>query len=519
MMIKIDLARWVKFSPSIHLDLLANFLGRGWVALMSLAFIPIYINYLGMEAYGLVGFFGTLMSLFSVLDLGLSSTLNREIARYSAHTEKTQEIRDLVRTIEIIYWSVALLITIIIILVAPLIATYWMTAKTLPPETVQFSIMVMGVSVLFQWPLSIYAGGLMGAQRQITVNLINILAATIRSVGAVVVLKIFPTIIAFFAWQIVTSVLQTGLMSFALWKALREQAAQPARFRKELLVQVWRFAAGVSGISLITLMLTTLDRVLLSRLLTLENFGYYILAVNTASGVTMLVGPIFTAIFPRFSFLVSQGNDQALRKLYHQSCQLMSLLLLPIATTLCFFSYPVISLWTGNTHTASRIYIMVILLVIGNTLNGLMNVPYALTLAFGWTRLSIYQNTIACIILVPALIWGVRYYGAIAACVTWAILNAGYVLLTIPIMHSRLLRGELRRWYWQDVGLPFLAVFSTIILGYISYVNISRYFYLNTLLALMIVCTLGFLSATWVTPFAKLQLRTLYGKIFCNFGI
>ncbi len=44
---------------------------------MSLAFIPLYIKFLGIEAYGIIGFFTTLQAMFTLLDLGLGYTLNR----------------------------------------------------------------------------------------------------------------------------------------------------------------------------------------------------------------------------------------------------------------------------------------------------------------------------------------------------------------------------------------------------------------------------------------------------------
>lgn len=36
-------------------NVIANYLGQGWRVLMSLAFVPLYIKYLGIEAYGLIG--------------------------------------------------------------------------------------------------------------------------------------------------------------------------------------------------------------------------------------------------------------------------------------------------------------------------------------------------------------------------------------------------------------------------------------------------------------------------------
>ena len=89
-------------------NIAANFAGNIWQALMGLAFIPLYIRFMGVESYGLVGYFATLQALFVLLDMGLSSTLTREMARLSVLKNNAKEMRDLVRSLEIIYWIIAI---------------------------------------------------------------------------------------------------------------------------------------------------------------------------------------------------------------------------------------------------------------------------------------------------------------------------------------------------------------------------------------------------------------------------
>lgn len=86
----------------LKLNLVANFAGTGWSALMQLLFIPVYIKLMGIEAYGLIGFYVTLQGALQILDFGLSPTMNREMARYSIQPEKASEARDFVRTLEIV---------------------------------------------------------------------------------------------------------------------------------------------------------------------------------------------------------------------------------------------------------------------------------------------------------------------------------------------------------------------------------------------------------------------------------
>ena len=446
-------------------NLIANFVGKGWAALMGIVFIPLYIKFMGMEAYGLVGFFTTLQAIFLLLDLGLTTTLNREIARYSALPEKSQEMRDLVRTLEIIYWGLAFCIGALVLILSPFIASGWIKADTLSVDVVQKSVILMGLVLAFQFPLGFYSGGLLGLQRQVLFNILNALWYTLRFAGGVLVLwLISPTILTFFEWQVVVSVLSTGLMAKALWQSL-PASHKRARFQVSIWRSVWRFAAGMTGISAITLLLTQVDKIILSKMLPLELFGYYTLAWTVASGLTTLISSVFTALFPSFSQRVAAGDMEGLKQLYHRSCQLMSVVILPVAVLMALFAQEILMVWTENPLTVANTHILVSLLLIGTALNGLMNLPYALQLAHGWTSLAFYINVISVIVLIPLEVVAISHYGAIGAAVIWVILNGSYVIITIPIMHRRLLKGEQSRWYLEDVGLPLTATLIVVGIG------------------------------------------------------
>jgi O-antigen/teichoic acid export membrane protein len=103
-------------------------------------------------------------------------------------------------------------------------------------------------------------------------------------------------------------------------------------------------------------------------------------------------------------------------------------------------------------------------LVIGTALNGLMHVPYFAQLAYGQTRLGVIVNSIAVAVIVPALLYFVPRHGMMAAASIWVAINAGYVLLGMPAVHARILRGELGRWYLQDVAAPLLAGLAATVL-------------------------------------------------------
>ena len=204
--------------------------------------------------------------------------------------------------------------------------------------------MIMGIVSAIQWPLSFYDGGFMGLQKQVLINGLKIGLSSISSFGAVLILwKVSPTITAFFTWQIFISALTLISFTTALWHSLPPSNRTPV-YNPNLMRNIWRFAAGMGGIAISAIILTQLDKVILSKLLSLEMFGFYTLA-GVASNIIpfMLVGPIFNALFPRFTSLGAMSDETALKLLYHQGSQLMAVLVLPVAAIVSsFFSFDIL---------------------------------------------------------------------------------------------------------------------------------------------------------------------------------
>src|SRR5271169_2176126 len=121
-----------KSASRLKLNLAANFVGTGWYVLLQLVCVPLYLKFLGIEAYGLIGFYLILQTGLQVLDFGLSPTMNREMARYSVQPEKSAEARDLVRTLEIGYWLIGIVIGAAIMWAAPWLSTRWIKAGSFP---------------------------------------------------------------------------------------------------------------------------------------------------------------------------------------------------------------------------------------------------------------------------------------------------------------------------------------------------------------------------------------------------
>ena len=423
---------------------------------MGLVFVPIYISNLGVESYGLIGIFVSLQAWLGMLDMGMSATLNREMARFSAGEHTAQSIRNLLRSVEVVYIAIVLLISTIVWRAAPWIASDWLNVQKLPLDAVINAMQITGLVVALRMMEGLYRGVLQGLQLQVWFNGANSILATLRWGGAAIAVWHTPTIVMFFYWQMFASFLGTIVLAVKVYSNL-PVARNGGAFQVDELLKVWRFSGGLIAITFLALLLTQVDKILLSKLLSLEAFGLYTLATTLVSALYMLVYPISNAFYPQFVQLHAQDNKEMIADSYHKGCQLISLLVIPPAVVLAFFSEPVLRLWTQNADTAVRVAPIVVPLILGTLFNGLMTLPYMMQLAYGWTGLTIRVNIVAVSILIPALLTVVPKYGPVGAAYLWLFLNVGYVFIAVHFMHLRILPHEKWRWYIDDIVIPLAA--------------------------------------------------------------
>ena len=450
----------------VRRNLAANFASSLWVPLIALAAMPLYRHFLGAEAVGLIGLFALLQALTAPLDAGLSMTLNRQFAQLQTEGgDSAADMGDLLRTLETIYWLIAAGVGLLIAAGSPLIAWHWVRPEQLTQTSILTSIALMALALAMQFPFALYQGGLMGLEHQVLLAGLNIVLFTVRfGGGALVVWLIRPSVELFFVWQVIAAALHTGVVWAALWRRLPKTGHRP-RFRKALLHQVRYFAAGIGGISLLALVLTQMDKIVLTGMLRLEAFGDYTMASMIAMGLARVFSPVFLAVLPRLTALTGQNRWDDVSRLYHTSCQAVSVLTAPVAAVIIFFAGSVLWVWTGDGQLSDRAGPALALLTAGTLLNALMTVPFALQVAWGWTRLQLMANAAMVVVMVPTMILLTRLAGMTGAAAGWAAPFAGSLAVTVPLMHRRLLKGAWGRWALFDALLPTAAAFAVAAAG------------------------------------------------------
>lgn len=494
-------------SQQVRHALAASLTSKAIVALLGLLAIPLYVDYLGLDAYGLVGFFASVQAVVSFLDFGLPATLTRALASRQGKEgdAATTVTHDLVRTFELAYLAMTVLACSAVLLAAPWLAAHWLQSPNMDTASLTTVLMLASLALASLWPSLLYGAALEGLEQQQALARLNAMLALARTAITLAALHFQPTLVTFFGAQIAMGLVQTLLTRRYMVLAL-PAAATPPRWRWSVIQDTRRFASTMTAISITAIALTQLDKLILSAHLTLQEFGVYVLAATLASGLYVLISPTFSIVYPAFSRLWA-SNREALPEQYQLASEVIAAMVMPLAAVLAVFSATVLRVWTGNDAIAEAGARTLSLLVLGCALNGVMHTPYALQLAAGWARLPLCVNLVAVVCTIPLTWWAAMTYGGVGGAAVWLVLNIGFLAFTPVFMHRRLLASSIKRWYVQAVVLPALACASSV--GLLSLVHSAVQSAWLSGIQLFAYWALTMTLACLSLPLLRQQLRTM----------
>jgi O-antigen/teichoic acid export membrane protein len=477
------------------------------VVLINLIAVPFYLHFLGMEAYGLIGFYATLQTVLQVLDLGLAPTVSREIA-YDAETGQQRRSASLLRTLGAVYLGVAVLIAALVGIASPWIGSHWLQASQLPDAMVGQAVALMGLNLACRWPISLYQNALVGANR---LALASAVSATINVAAAASAIAVLAwaqrSIQAFFVVQAAYGLLYVVVLRHVARKAVGEVDA-PYDFAD--LRRVWGFSAWMGGIAVMGLVFTQLDKALLSKLIPLEAFGHYMLAVLLVSGLQVLTGPAFNVIYPKFTTLLARGDRPTLARFYADTSRMFAAAVFSLAFALVLHTQALVTLWTGRVDVAVRVAPLVALLAIGSALNGIMYFPYALQIASGRPRIPFAINLGLLALAAPTIVWLAMRQGAMGGALSWALLGVVYAIVGTVVTGRKVAEFAGLRWLARDIAIPIVLALLPALAGAWLCSAIEASSWIETLIAFVAAC-IGIVAGSLYSPFAREQALYLLG--------
>ncbi len=447
-------------------NIIANYIGKVWGIVSVFFFTPFYIKILGIEAYGVINFYSVILTIMYFADAGLSLTLNREMSR----SGDKKYLGDMLFTIERLYVAICLFIFVFVTLFSKIIADNLMNSQTIPSGDLRIYIIIMGLSVAFQLFTTLENSGLWGLEKQVLSNGIQVLSGIFRSAIILVPLSFYPSLMTFFIWQAFVNVTFFLLARYNLWRFVKSNSIP--KFDINILKSVGRFAGGMMFMAIISSISSQIDKLLIVKMLSLKQFGYYSLAGVLSQVPVIIISPIILAILPKMVKQSEMKNNDKLKKLFHVYSFILSSIATSVALVIFLFTKDFILIWTHDINIANTIEYVTKILVLGGVFLSFQYMPYHLAIANGHTKTTINFNILSLILIIPILFFLVSNYGLIGATFSWLVSNIvacfylGYILINKFLLH------EFNKWLLYDTIIPLLVT---------SFIGITSYYITNTL--------------------------------------
>lgn len=353
--------------------------------------IPLVTLTLGTEALGLVGVYATLQAMLGLFDLGLPVAANHRLAILIGRNAAPAEKAVLVRTLETVFWALVALFVIVGFGLRGPLAESWLNVSVLPRATLDTALAVMIAAVGVRFPGAFYTNVMFAHDRHVYPNAVTAVSAVLRILVSVAALVWFNIgIVGFFIIQLIGSIAEVALLAGGVWRGQPHRWIAP---RWVVLGDIGAKAGGLTLVSLTAVVLSQIDKVILSKLLSLGDFGLYSAGYTLATGLVALSYPVGNAVFPQLSrSLDSEGSDT--KRIVQTATELTILIIVPLGCVMVMQAEPLLRLLFLVMPLPGGLAHIVPLMMLGGIAQGFVTLPHLYQVAAGRVAAVVWINAV-----------------------------------------------------------------------------------------------------------------------------
>lgn len=422
---------------SLRSNALWNLAGAGFPLLVGAALFPYLVRSIGVEAFGVLTLIWALIGYFSLFDLGVGRALTQQVAQKRV-AGRVAEVPTLVKTGLLFAGAMGVLGGVLLALaVEPLAARGLKVSPELHADVVQ-ALLIAAAAVPFT-TVTVGLRGVLEAYEDFrAVNLLRMaLGVATFGLPALSVLLFGPSL----TWIVALLMAARLVFVVAHWVFVRRHLASDlgaARAGRQELRQLLSFGAWMTVSNIVSPLMVTADRFVISGVLGAAVVAYYTVPSELLLRVLILPGALTTALFPRLASLIATDIAAAAR-LYRRSLLLVTAVLVPISLLLAFGAHWGISLWLGEAF-ADRAAPVASILALGLLFNGMAFVPFAAVQAAGLARITAQLHVAEAFVYFPLLIVGLHEFGLAGAAFAWTARVGIDLVLLLVVAHRSVFR-------------------------------------------------------------------------------
>ena len=356
-----------------------NFTGLAAPLLVAVVAVPLLIEGMGKERFGLLAIIWMGIGYFSLFDMGLGRALTKLVAEYLGRDE-LETLHGLIWTALWLIFGLGVVAMLGVFAATPLlIADVFNVPVELQAESVvAFHILALGLPVVTLTTALI--GILEAHQRFASIATLRALLGTLTFLAPVLTLQATPSLAAATAALLAARVVALVLY-FLLASRSRPELLRPLRPHRIWMRPLFSFGGWLTVTNIVGPVMIYFDRFFIASLLTLAAVTYYVTPYEVVSRLLIVPVAAMGVLFPALATaFVADKTRMAI--LYAQASRMLLLVILPPVAVIFLLAPEGLALWLG-TDFRDESTIVVHWLAVGVVFNTFGQIAYTALQSIG----------------------------------------------------------------------------------------------------------------------------------------
>ncbi|MCL1112992.1 O10 family O-antigen flippase [Shewanella basaltis] len=447
---------------------------RIYIAIISLFLIPMIIDLVGYEAYGLIGVFMVVQACLNILTAGVGGVLTRELIKSQSYKGDYKEALNLVSKVIKAFCIISFSIVVVGSYFSFNYSYHWIDSS-LDNNLVVFSVFSMFLIVAIKYLQGPYRSILLSSEKHFIITSLDALYATlVQPVALLILFFVSKSIIVYFITQIVSVFIVTVLTIYFSNKeknvTLLNLPDSKERKNKETKVKdILKFGFQLSSLSALWIIVSQSDKASLASVLSLTEFSFYSVAFSVTTVLTVLNAPVSQVLQPRLTKLIESKQYNNYSDIFIKSISAVSSIAIPLSIFMFFYSKDLIYIWSGDVFLSEKVSVYLPWLFFGSTFIVLSNFVFLLKYSTGDLKSHTLVYITFSFIVIPLNIYiSSKFFGQGMAYLYLVSNSLFYIIWSTFVFNQYLRRGWL---------INFLLVLPAILISYIYFHFISSFEY------------------------------------------
>jgi len=393
-----------------------NFIGMASPAILVAAAIPVLIDQLGVERFGVLALAWALVGSFGLFDVGLGRALTQEAAA-ALGRNREREVPRIARAYLRFMLLAGLVGAFALALLAPVLTELLHLPRQIRDESTT-GFILLAVAVPFVVVTTGLRGLLEAYQRFGVLTAIRIPLNVATFMGPVAVALVTQNLAVVLLTLLVTRILGAAAHLQACRRTVPSLFAQDRTGRLRF-SRIWRSAKWMAVTNLVGPLMVLLDRFAIGFALSASAVAYYAAPSDVLTRIAIVPLSVIGVLFPAFATSFARDPRHA-AGYFNSSCRLLATLLIPPTLIIFVFAPDILEAWLDPSFAERSAGIMRWLSV-GVILNAIGQVPFAYLQAIGRADFTGRLHLVELPVYVAGLVLVLEFWGLEGVAVLWTV--------------------------------------------------------------------------------------------------